>query len=124
MLFLKSICKYSIFTTTSHTLNSPSIPGALSRKAYPSFNAALHFAQEYAILIASSEDRPCVPAGVVIFPNALTTSNEPCVHDLKACFRTWDDKTVDTATLMGGSSAMQGGILKLADAIAAVRTLN
>ena len=51
----------------------------------PSFRAALIFAQEYGILVASAEDRPFVPAGSVILGR---DAPERCKH----AFRKWEDR--------------------------------
>ncbi|KAL8791826.1 MAG: hypothetical protein Q9195_005562 [Heterodermia aff. obscurata] len=51
----------------------------------PSFRAALTFAQEYGILVASAEDRPFVPAGSVVLGR---DAPESC----KRAFRKWEDR--------------------------------
>ena len=51
----------------------------------PSFRAALLFAQEYGILIASSEDRPFVPAGSV-------NLGRDAPEGFKRAFRKWEER--------------------------------
>lgn len=47
-----------------------SIVSARSSSRFPTFRAALLFAQEYGILAASVEDRPFVPSGGVVLQGA------------------------------------------------------
>lgn len=47
-----------------------SIVGARTSSKFPTFRAALLFAQEYGILAASMEDRPFVPSGGVVLQGA------------------------------------------------------
>lgn len=76
--------------------------GPLARAEFQAFSSALLFAQDYAILAASAEDRPAVPKGWVVFEvdGGL---------DVRACFRRWDTARVGTEMLMAGSERMRGG---------------
>ncbi len=58
------------------------IVGARSQHQYAAFHNALDFAQEYAILASSMEDRPFVPISTVIL--------EGIPRDLKSVFRKWE----------------------------------
>jgi len=71
------------------------ILGPLARHEFQAFSSALLFAQDYAILAASSEDRPSVPKGWVLFEGDVGA-------DVKACFRRWDEGRVGTEELMAG----------------------
>ncbi|KKA26837.1 hypothetical protein TD95_000766 [Thielaviopsis punctulata] len=59
------------------------IVGAKAQMQYASFRNALDFAQEYAILASSMEDRPFVPISTVVL--------EGIPRDLKSVFRKWTD---------------------------------
>jgi hypothetical protein len=59
------------------------IVGSSAQSQYAAFHNALDFAQEYAILAASIEDRPFVPVSTVVM--------EGIPRDLKRVFRKWDD---------------------------------
>lgn len=56
--------------------------------------ASLLFAEEYAILSASTEDRPFVPSCTVVFMPALPDDdNARAVPEgMRWCFRKWDDR--------------------------------
>ena len=71
-----------------------SIIGALSRTQHLAFSTALLFAQEYAMLAVSEEDRPFMPVTTVVL--------EGVPRDMKALFRHWDDKRIPAAGLMSG----------------------
>ena len=100
------------------TLNVPdkllttncSILGWRSAARFPAFRSALVFAQEYAILAASQEDRPFVPAAHVVFSGASAPY-------LKFAFRKWDDKRVTTQPV-GSSDDTE--MLPIHEALAAV----
>ncbi|KAH8673771.1 hypothetical protein BX600DRAFT_378394, partial [Xylariales sp. PMI_506] len=66
------------------------IVGSRAQPQYASFHNALEFAQEYAILAASMEDRPFVPISTVVL--------EGIPKDLKSVFRKWQDADSPTIT--------------------------
>ncbi|KAH9872492.1 hypothetical protein IAQ61_005328 [Plenodomus lingam] len=70
------------------------IVGALSRSQAPAFSTALLFAQEYAMIAVSEEDRPFLPVTTVVL--------EGVPRDMKAVFRHWDDERIPAAGLMRG----------------------
>ena len=72
-----------------HTIQSFSPPPHRRSSHATPFRAALLFAQEYAILAASAEDRPFVPPAKVVF---LSTGDEGGVvpEGLRWAFRKWD----------------------------------
>ncbi|KAM0436704.1 hypothetical protein ACHAPT_002415 [Fusarium lateritium] len=76
------------------------IVGARAQARYASFRNALDFAQEYAILASSMEDRPFVPISTVVL--------EGIPRDLKRVFRFWRDDLSPTATHSGNTSAALG----------------
>lgn len=59
------------------------VVGARAQSQFASFRNALSFAQDYAILAASIEDRPFVPVSTVVLEGAP--------RDLKRVFRKWSD---------------------------------
>jgi hypothetical protein len=76
------------------------------------------FAQDYAILAASTEDRPFVPVGHVVVENAPV--------DMKALFRTWSEEGAGTEELMAGrirGAVREERVVPLAAGIAAVRAV-
>jgi hypothetical protein len=66
------------------------IVGSQASSQYAAFHNALDFAQEYAILAASVEDRPFVPISTVVM--------EGIPRDLKRVFRKWRDEDSPTVT--------------------------
>ncbi|KAI8932937.1 hypothetical protein NX059_010406 [Plenodomus lindquistii] len=70
------------------------IIGPLSRTQAPAFSTALLFAQEYAMIAVSEEDRPFMPVTTVVL--------EGVPRDMKAVFRHWDDRLIPAAGLMRG----------------------
>ncbi|KAI9726452.1 MAG: hypothetical protein M1828_001274 [Chrysothrix sp. TS-e1954] len=68
--------------------------GPLSSAHASVFASALMFAQDYGMLAASTEDRPFVPKSMVVLEGAP--------HDMKACFRGWNDDRIDSSSLMAG----------------------
>lgn len=56
--------------------------------------ASLLFAEEYAILAASTEDRPFVPSCTVVFMPALSDDDyaRAVPEGVRWCFRKWDDR--------------------------------
>ncbi|KAJ9151938.1 Gelsolin [Pleurostoma richardsiae] len=75
------------------------IVGSRSQTQYASFHNALDFAQEYAILSASMEDRPFVPISTVVL--------EGVPRDMKSVFRKWRDS--DSPTRMHSGTASNPG---------------
>ncbi|TKA78844.1 hypothetical protein B0A49_01961 [Cryomyces minteri] len=90
------------------------IPGPLAHRKFAAFHQALLFAQEYGILAASLEDRPFVPVSTVVMDGVP--------RDLKAVFRTWDDRVGigGTGALMSGKGMARGKELKLVALSAAI----
>jgi hypothetical protein len=78
------------------------IVGAQAKNQYAAFHNALEFAQEYAILASSMEDRPFVPISTVVL--------EGIPRDLKSVFRKWRDAA--SPTIMHPPSNTQGSGLK------------
>ncbi|KAI1878322.1 uncharacterized protein JN550_000504 [Neoarthrinium moseri] len=74
------------------------IVGARAQPQYASFHNALEFAQEYAILASSMEDRPFIPVSTVIL--------EGIPRDMKSVFRKWRD--ADSPTIMNAPGAGTG----------------
>lgn len=70
------------------------IVGPLSRTQAPAFSTALLFAQEYAMIAVSEEDRPFMPVTTVVL--------EGVPRDMKAVFRHWNDALIPAAGLMRG----------------------
>lgn len=70
------------------------IVGPLSRTQAPAFATALLFAQEYAMISVSEQDRPFIPVTTIIL--------EGVPRDMKAVFRHWDDARIPAAGLMRG----------------------
>ncbi|KAI1738293.1 hypothetical protein F4680DRAFT_425649 [Xylaria scruposa] len=66
------------------------VVGSRAQAEYASFHNALDFAQEYAILAASVEDRPFVPVSTVVL--------EGIPRDMKSVFRKWQDDLSPTVT--------------------------
>lgn len=89
-----------------YVLVPPTVPSlSLSRQSqdaqYASFCTALLFAQEYAILAATTEDRPFVPVSNVVL--------EGVPRDLRGCFRKWVDGSEGGSNIAGGSGG-DGGL--------------
>ncbi|RFU79144.1 hypothetical protein TARUN_3093 [Trichoderma arundinaceum] len=64
------------------------IVGSQAQSQYASFRNALDFAQEYAVLAASMEDRPFIPISTVVL--------EGVPRDMKRVFRKWTDERCPT----------------------------
>jgi hypothetical protein len=102
MLSLRCTCKSCLSLIDQQTclalrivkLTRSSIIGALSRTQAPAFSTALLFAQEYAMLAVSEEDRPFMPVTTVVL--------EGVPRDMKALFRHWNDTLIPAAGLMSG----------------------
>ena len=77
------------------------VVGARAQSQFASFRNALHFAQEYAILAASMEDRPHVPVSTVVL--------EGVPRDLKRVFRKWSDERSPTVMKDKGVGAPGSG---------------
>ncbi|KAI6373654.1 hypothetical protein MCOR25_003426 [Pyricularia grisea] len=76
------------------------VVGYGAQPQYASFRNALDFAQEYAILASSMEDRPFVPISTVVL--------EGIPRDLKSVFRKWRDAASPTKMNAGGSGSSNG----------------
>lgn len=77
------------------------VVGSRAQDQYASFHNALDFAQEYAILAASMEDRPFVPVSTVVL--------EGIPRDMKSVFRKWQDALNPTVTNTNTSTALKRG---------------
>ncbi|KAF4119273.1 GEL protein [Geosmithia morbida] len=100
------------------------VVGSRAQSQFASFRNALNFAQEYAILAASIEDRPFVPVSTVVL--------EGVPRDLKRVFRKWSDEMSPTVTrpsatpsASGSASTLKRGrslrVLPLTHALQALR---
>ncbi|KAF2749389.1 hypothetical protein M011DRAFT_493102 [Sporormia fimetaria CBS 119925] len=91
------------------------IVGPLSRSQSNAFSTALLFAQDYSILAVSEEDRPFLPVTTVVL--------EGVPRDMKAVFRSWDDRLIPAAGLMQGKLGRGKSlkILKLEKAMSVAR---
>lgn len=71
-------------------------PTLLESNPHPStaLRASLLFAEEYAILSASTEDRPFVPSCTFVFMPALSDDDDArgVPEGMRWCFRKWDDR--------------------------------
>ncbi|KAI6366686.1 hypothetical protein MCOR21_005212 [Pyricularia oryzae] len=76
------------------------VVGYGAQPQYASFRNALDFAQEYAILASSMEDRPFVPISTVVL--------EGIPRDLKSVFRKWRDAASPTKMNAGSSGSSNG----------------
>ncbi|KAJ2995900.1 hypothetical protein NUW58_g1146 [Xylaria curta] len=75
------------------------VVGSHAQAEYASFHNALDFAQEYAILAASVEDRPFVPVSTVVL--------EGIPRDMKSVFRKWQDAL--SPTIMNPNTGLKRG---------------
>lgn len=91
------------------------IVGADAQAQYSSFRNALDFAQEYAILASSMEDRPFIPISTVVL--------EGIPRDLKRVFRKWRDGLAPTA-LTGGAGLTRGRSLRVVPLTQALLAMN
>ncbi|KIW04978.1 uncharacterized protein PV09_04140 [Verruconis gallopava] len=73
------------------------IIGPLAQSQSHAFAAALHFAQDYGILAASTQDRPFVPVSTVVM--------EGSPRDMRFCFRNWDNERG-----VGGTESLMAGL--------------
>jgi hypothetical protein len=76
------------------------IVGSKAQSQFTSFRNGLSFAQDYAILAASIEDRPFIPVSTVVL--------EGVPRDLKRVFRKWEDEK--SPTVMNQPPAAGGGL--------------
>lgn len=71
-------------------------PSPSESNSHPSttLRASLLFAEEYAIISASTEDRPFVPSCQVVFMPALSDDDNARTvpEGMRWCFRKWDDR--------------------------------
>ncbi|KAI6780122.1 Villidin-like protein [Emericellopsis cladophorae] len=91
------------------------IVGSRTGSNFASFRNALEFAQEYAILAASMEDRPFVPTSTVVL--------EGVPRDLKRVFRKWEDKRSPTVMKETGG-LRRGRSLRVVPLTQALQALN
>ncbi|KAL7920865.1 hypothetical protein ACQKWADRAFT_296931 [Trichoderma austrokoningii] len=94
------------------------IVGSQAQAEYASFRNALDFAQEYAVLAASMEDRPFIPISTVVL--------EGVPRDLKRVFRKWTDERCPTLLqIAGGELGLKRGrslrVVPLTQAILALK---
>ncbi|KAM0514102.1 hypothetical protein ACHAPE_007192 [Trichoderma viride] len=94
------------------------IVGSQAQSEYASFRNALDFAQEYAVLAASMEDRPFIPISTVVL--------EGVPRDLKRVFRKWTDERCPTLLqVSSGESGLRRGrslrVVPLTQAILALK---
>ncbi|KAI1203220.1 hypothetical protein F5X97DRAFT_161234 [Nemania serpens] len=91
------------------------VVGSRAQEQYASFHNALDFAQEYAILAASVEDRPFVPVSTVVL--------EGVPRDMKSVFRKWQDALSPTVTNMN-TGLKRGRSLKIVSLTQALQALS
>lgn len=90
MPFLNFICVFHISPLLLPRLTSQHrVLGANSQSKKVEFQSALQFAQEYAILAASIDDRPFIPVSSVIVGGAP--------REFKVLFRNWEDAKIPTS---------------------------
>jgi hypothetical protein len=92
------------------------IVGARAQSRYAAFRNALDFAQEYAILASSMEDRPFVPISTVVL--------EGIPRDLKSVFRKWRDSESPTITIPQGGGLRRGRSLRIVPLTHALQALS
>ncbi|KAG8528806.1 uncharacterized protein KY384_006495 [Bacidia gigantensis] len=91
-----------------HSLATLAPPPHRRTSNLSSFRAALLFAQEYAILVASAEDRPFVPQGSVVFFAQDDASLEDQVPQMLIwSFRKWDAHKVKACKVLGLVEALE-----------------
>lgn len=95
------------------------IVGRQAQPRFAAFRNALDFAQEYAILASSMEDRPFVPISTVVL--------EGIPRDLKSVFRKWRDD--ESPTVMntgpgGGTGLRRGRSLRIVPLTHALQALS
>ncbi|KAI0526381.1 hypothetical protein F5B22DRAFT_585540 [Xylaria bambusicola] len=91
------------------------VVGSRAQSQYASFHNALDFAQEYAILASSMEDRPFVPVSTVVL--------EGIPRDLKSVFRKWQDALSPTVTITN-TGLKRGRSLKVVTLSQALQALS
>ncbi|KAI1115005.1 hypothetical protein F5Y14DRAFT_411835 [Nemania sp. NC0429] len=91
------------------------VVGSRAQEQYASFHNALDFAQEYAILAASMEDRPFVPVSTVVL--------EGVPRDMKSVFRKWQDTLSPTITNVN-TGLKRGRSLKIVSLTQALQALS
>ncbi|KAJ3557019.1 hypothetical protein NPX13_g10016 [Xylaria arbuscula] len=91
------------------------VVGSRAQSQYASFHNALDFAQEYAILASSMEDRPFVPVSTVVL--------EGIPRDMKSVFRKWQDALSPTVTNIN-TGLKRGRSLKVVTLTQALQALS
>ncbi|KAK4696474.1 hypothetical protein P7C71_g1454, partial [Lecanoromycetidae sp. Uapishka_2] len=75
------------------------------------FRAALLFAQEYSVLVASAEDRPFVPVSSVVICSRIGSGNgkevESVPGGVKRAFRKWNDDCVKECRVLSLTAALE-----------------
>jgi hypothetical protein len=92
------------------------IVGSRAQPQYAAFRNALDFAQEYAILASSMEDRPFVPISTVVL--------EGIPRDLKSVFRKWEDSASPTFMNQTGGNLTRGRSLRIVPLTHALQALS
>lgn len=77
------------------------IVGSKAQSQFTSFRNGLSFAQDYAILAASIEDRPFIPVSTVVL--------EGVPRDLKRVFRKWEDEKSPTVMNQPPATGLRRG---------------
>ncbi|CAH0049001.1 unnamed protein product [Clonostachys solani] len=77
------------------------IVGSKAQSQFTSFRNGLSFAQDYAILAASIEDRPFIPVSTVVL--------EGVPRDLKRVFRKWEDEKSPTVMIQPPAAGLRRG---------------
>lgn len=90
------------------------VVGRNAQSQYGSFRNALDFAQEYAILASSMEDRPFVPISTVVL--------EGIPRDLKRVFRKWRDDA--SPTVLPGAGLKRGRSLRIVPLTQALQAMS
>jgi hypothetical protein len=96
-IIAKPSAPISTSTLPTRPLPSTILSSTSVSTPYTRLQASLLFAQEYAILGASLEDRPFVPPCTVVFlsgsggPNDLNIVPVPAPEGIRRAFRKWED---------------------------------
>ena len=112
-LFPKSLSNDQVLTQINSILTLRTLTPAPQHRLTDSsaFRAALLYAQEYAILAASAEDRPFVPASSVIICSRQSgeegTEMGEVPEGVKRAFRKWEDGTIRECRVMPLTVALE-----------------